>query len=152
MGSEMGGKERGVSTGEFSLNKRKSLLCFKEKIAKWRHILITSVASWDVYANFQRYVSIGIGGSKTPASLMWKTQAFKHHQQTALMLFQHQERRGSSHKGLLEFHCTIFRLYECPFTQRWVFPTVFLRRRAQLLFYSLLNYNSLPALHCSLPL
>lgn len=94
MGSKMGGKERGVSTGEFSLNKWKPLLCFKGKIAKWRHILITLVASWGVYANFQRYVSVRIRGSKTAGSVMWKTQTFKHHGQIALMLFQCKGRRG----------------------------------------------------------
>lgn len=126
MGSEMGGNERGVSTGEFSLNKWKPLLCFKGKIAKWRHILITSVASWDVYANFQRYVSIGIRGSKTPASVMWKTQPFKHHQQIALMLFQRKEERGRVvTRVLLQFHITVCWQYECPFTQRWVFPLFF---------------------------
>lgn len=125
MGSEMGGKERGVYTGEFSLNKWKPLLCFKEKIAKCRHILITSVASWDVYANFQRYVSIGIGGSKTPASLMWKTQTFKHHQQIALMLFQHQGRWGVVTRGYLNFTAQFSGCMNAPSPKGEFFPLFF---------------------------
>lgn len=151
MGSEMGGKERGGSTGEFSLNKWKPLLCFKGKIAKWRHILITSVASWDVYANFQRYVSIGIRGSKTPASVMWKTQAFKHHRQIALMLFQCKERGGSSRKGFTWISLHNLPAVWMPLRPKVSLSTVFPGRRAQLPLCGLSSYETLPALCCCPP-